>query len=351
MDKPLDAYIVAESLPIIEAMSVINENGKGVAFVCEELVLKGVVTDGNIRRYILKNGDLSAPVCSVSNTEPKYLDHHEYTDPKRFMCEHGIKAVPIINSRHEIIAINFLYENQVYKSTSLNVPVVIMAGGKGTRLAPYTNVLPKPLIPVGDKTIIEIIMDKFAFFGCRNFDIIINYKGGLIKAFFEDMEDCGYSVEFIDEEVFNGTGGSLSLLRGKYNETFFMNNCDIVVEEDYSEILRHHKQRGNIVTMVTALVNVQIDYGTVTVSEKGLVTALKEKPTVSELVNTGLYVIEPRFLDYVPDNTFIHITDAIEAAIAAGERVGAYPVSEAAWFDMGELTELKKMREKFEARR
>jgi dTDP-glucose pyrophosphorylase len=349
MKQQLEAYIISETLPIIKAMAVINDNTKGIAFVCDDMILKGVVTDGNIRRYILTNGDLNAPVSDVTNYSPKYIDHHDNIDPKQYMREYAITALPIVNSRHEVISISFLHEHQVYKSTDLNIPVVIMAGGKGTRLMPFTSVLPKPLIPVGEKTIAEIIMDKFAFFGCKEFDIIVNYKSNLMKAYFEDI-DNDYGISFVDEDTFNGTGGGLSLIKEKIKTTFFMSNCDIVIEEDYSEIIRHHKERKNIITMVTALKDIPINYGTIEVSDSGLVTGLTEKPNVSMLVNTGLYVIEPEFLNYIPENTFIHITDAIETCIKAGERVGAYPVSESAWFDMGEFTELNKMQEHFEGK-
>jgi dTDP-glucose pyrophosphorylase len=350
MKNELEAYIVSDSMTVIDAMSVINDNARGIAFVCHDMVLNGSVTDGNIRRYILKSGDMYAPVSAVMNSSPKYIDHHDNIDPKQFMADNHINAVPIVNSRHEIISIHFLNEHQVYKSTDLNVPVVIMAGGKGTRLLPFTSVLPKPLIPVGDKTVIERIMGKFTFFGCNEFNIIVNYKRHLIKAFFDDAgRDRGdeHSVVFTDEKEYNGTGGGLSLLKGQLAGTFFMTNCDIIIEEDYSEIIRHHRAHRNIITMVAAMKNIQLNYGTVDVSDSGLVTGLSEKPNISMLVNTGLYIIEPRFLDYIPNDTFIHITDVIEKCIAAGERVGAYPISESSWYDMGEMGEFEKMMEHF----
>jgi choline kinase len=296
MDRQLDAYIISGDLPVIDAMSTINENARGIAFVCEGMALKGVVTDGNIRRYIIRGGDMQAPVRAVMTDDPKFINHHDNVDPKAVMEELHINAVPIVNSAHEVIAIQFLHESRVYQSTDLGVPVAVMAGGKGTRLLPLTRVLPKPLIPVGDRTILEIIMDRFASFGCDRFDVIVNYKRNLIKAFFEDSER-NYDVSFTDETEYGGTGGGLSLLKGKYADTFFMTNCDILIEEDYGEILRHHRARGNILTMVTAMKSIPVDYGTVEVSGDGLVTGLTEKPQLSMLVNTGLYVIEPRFLD------------------------------------------------------
>jgi dTDP-glucose pyrophosphorylase len=346
-NKKLTDYIISEDKTIIEAMNVINANARGVAFVCDEGILKGVVTDGNIRRYIISGGDIGAAVSSTTNYTPKYINHHENIDAEAFMKKNAITSVPIVNRSNEVLAIRFLNEDRIYKSANLNIPVVIMAGGKGTRLLPFTEVLPKPLIPVGDKTIIETIMDRFVTFGCNTFDVIVNYKQDLIKAYFTDSE-YKYDVRFVSEEKYCGTGGGLSLLKGTADKTFFMSNCDILIDEDYGEIFRHHKERENIVTMVAAMKNIAVEYGTISVADDGSVVSLNEKPTYSMLVNTGLYVIEPEFLDYIPEDTFIHITDAIEACIKAGERVGAYPISETAWLDMGNLLDLKKIKEYIE---
>jgi NDP-sugar pyrophosphorylase family protein len=227
----------------------------------------------------------------------------------------------------------------------MNVPVVIMAGGKGTRLYPYTQILPKPLIPIGEKTITELIMDHFEAFGCKHFDMIVNYKKNFIKSFFIDNEQKR-NVDFIEEPQYLGTGGGLKLLEGKYEASFFVTNCDIIVEEDYSEIMKYHKSENNVITIVSAMKNVTIPYGTIEVSDTGQVIKLNEKPNFSFLTNTGFYVLEPHFLDMIPHNTFIHITDVIQRCINMGEKVGVYPISENAWMDMGQLEELEKMREK-----
>jgi len=225
---------------------------------------------------------------------------------------------------------------------------VIMAGGKGTRLAPYTDVLPKPLIPIGDKTITEHIVEKFMDFGCNDFTMIINHKRGLIKAYYNETPIKG-SMHFVEEVQFNGTGGGLKLLEDMHKKTFFMSNCDVLIDADYEDILRHHKKSEAIVTMVCALKRITVPYGTVELDGIGRPMKLVEKPEYPLLTNAGLYVIEPEFLSYIPTDTFIHITDIIQQMIDADRPVSVYPIGEADWMDMGQLDELKGMKKRLGA--
>ena len=266
------------------------------------------------------------------------------------MEEIGITSVPILNENKEILSIKFLHASSIHATHDLNVPVVIMAGGKGTRLLPLTQVLPKPLVTVDDRTITEIIMDQFSQFGCRQFDMIVNYKKALIKAFFADF-DKDYDITFTDEQEFLGTGGGIKLLEGKYDDSFFLTNCDILIEEDYGDILRKHRKDQDIITIVCAVKTFTVPYGTVEVDDRGCVRAFVEKPSQTHMVNTGLYVINPRFLDYIPANKFIHITSVIERCIESGEKVGIYPVQAGNWWDMGQMKELEKMRNGFQRKK
>lgn len=341
----IDDFIVSEYDPIIDVIKVIDKNTKGIAFVCKESQLLAVVTDGDIRRYILKNGDLECPIHNIANYAPKYIYNNVHIDYKSFMKEHFITALPVVNKQMKLLFIHFLYNNKDIKNADLNIPVVIMAGGKGTRLYPYTQILPKPLIPIGEKTITEIIMDNFEAFGCKHFDMIVNYKKNFIKSFFIDNEHKR-DVNFIEEKEFLGTGGGLKLLEGRYQDSFFVTNCDILIEEDYSDIMNYHKSEKNIITVVSAMKHVTIPYGTIEISETGHIIKLNEKPSFTFLTNTGLYVVEPKFLDRIPKDTFIHITDLIQNCINQGEKVGIYPIGEHAWMDMGQLEELEKMRER-----
>lgn len=342
-----DIYIVEDSTSIIDAMQKIENNGKGIAFVCRGEELEGCVTDGDIRRHILAGGSLSSNVSLIANHNPVFLEEGEKSTAEAVMEKYYITAVPIVNHQHEIVDICFWreeYRNQEERK-ELDIPLVIMAGGKGTRLKPYTDILPKPLIPVGEKTITEHIIDHFAGYGCNNVTMIVNYKKDFIKAYFKDSE-LDHRISFLEEQEYLGTGGGLKLLTGCVDNTFFMSNCDILINADYAEILQYHQHAGNMITLVCARRRFEIPYGTIQINEVGQVTGLQEKPGFAYNINTGFYVIEPAFLEKIPENTFIHITDVIEKCIEEGERVGAFLIDDDAWMDMGQLDELEKMKEK-----
>ena len=341
----MNEILIKKTMVIKDALKKLDITAKKILLVIDEGKLIGTVTDGDIRRYILKNGDLEYPIRTIANYTPKYIFNDVVIDYNSFMKEHFITALPVVNKKMKLLFIRFLYDNRGIKNADLNVPVAIMAGGKGTRLYPYTQILPKPLIPIGEKTITELIMDHFEALGCKHFDMIVNYKKNFIKSFFLDNEHKR-DVDFIEEEEFLGTGGGLKLLEGRYQDSFFVTNCDILIEEDYSDIMNYHKSEKNIITVVSAMKHVTIPYGTIEISETGHIAKLNEKPSFTFLTNTGLYVVEPRFLDMIPKDTFIHITDLIQNCIDHGEKVGIYPISEHAWMDMGQLEELEKMRER-----
>ena len=225
----------------------------------------------------------------------------------------------------------------------LSIPVVINAGGKGTRLDPYTRVLPKPLIPVGELPIIEHIMREYQAYSCNDFHIIVNYKKELMKAYFSDSE-TQYNITWYDEEKPLGTGGGLSLLRGELDSTFFFANCDALLTANYESMLQFHKENGNVITMICAYKNINIPYGVVEMGENGSIESMREKPLMSFLTNTGIYIVEPEVIDDIEDNESIGFPDIIEREKTKGKKVAVFPVSENDWMDMGQLPELEKMR-------
>lgn len=341
----LSDYLIDTNYSIISAMQQIDKNAKGIVYVLQNKKLLGVITDGDIRRFLLGNGTVNDNVLKIMNHYPHYLQEGQEENALAEMHRLKIRSMPVLNSAKEIVRIIFDDEIIEKKKEVLNIPVVIMAGGKGTRLYPYTQILPKPLIPIGEMTITEHIMSRFEEYGCSHFDMIVNYKKHFIKSYFLDNEKA-VDVNFIEETEFLGTGGGLRLLKGKYQEPFFMTNCDILIEEDYAKIIDNHKKNNNIITMVCAEKNMVIPYGTVEVSEDDRAMSLKEKPSLSFATNTGFYVIEPEFLDMIPENTFIHITDVIQKCIDIGKRVGVYKISEEKWLDMGQMEELEKMKKR-----
>lgn len=343
-------FIVTKDTILVEVMKRVNATSKGIVYVCEdEDVLLGTITDGDVRRHIIANGTLDAVASDVMKTTPITVALKDRTKASYVMKKKSIRSVPIIDDNNRIVDICFIgQDNQaLIVHNKINVPVAIMAGGKGVRLKPYTNILPKPLMPIGEKTITEHIMDRFQDAGCKHFDIVVNYKKHLIEAYFEG-EELSYDIDYIEEETFLGTAGGLRLLMGKYNETMFVTNCDILINADYSDIYEYHKSSGNMATVVCAVKNMQLPYGVITTSETGRITAIQEKPDISSIVNTGFYVIEPEFLERIPENKVSQITDVFQSCIDDGIRIGMYPVSEDSWMDMGQFDELQKMTERLE---
>lgn len=336
---------VDKDTTVIDAMKKLNETAKGILFLVEDDILKATITDGDIRRHIVYNGGLTDSVSKAANYNFRFIKQNQISDAQQIMDQAKLKCLPVIADSGQLLSVVFSHEEFKINRAELDIPVVIMAGGKGTRLYPHTKILPKPLIPIGDVTITEHIINQFLDYNCSDFTLIVNHQKNLIKAYFEDQQP-EYNVTFYDENQPLGTGGGLKMLEDKIHSTFFMTNCDIIVNDNYESILNFHKKQKNIITLVSATKDVTIPYGTLELNNRGRVVQVHEKPSFSFLTNTGLYVIEPAFLEYIPKNEFVRITDTIELCIKNGEKVGTYPVSENQWLDMGQLTELEKMRKK-----
>jgi NDP-sugar pyrophosphorylase family protein len=256
------------------------------------------------------------------------------------------EVMPILDERGELVDVWFwgdLFKKaELSQREKINLPVVIMAGGKGTRLKPLTNVIPKPLVPVGEKTILEVIMDQFESIGCHKFYMSVNYKADMMK-YYLSLLPHHYDVEFFQEKKPLGTIGSVSLLKGKIHTPFFVSNCDSINEQDYRDVYDYHIRNHNDMTIVTMVKSFKIPYGVIETGEDGLMVALSEKPELTFQVNTGVYILNPDCIDVIPEGEFYHITHLMERIKKRGGRVGCFPVSEHAWKDMGEWTEYLKM--------
>ena len=254
-------------------------------------------------------------------------------------------AIPVVDFEQHIIDVYIGSSKIRNEHAALCVPVVINAGGRGTRLDPFTRVLPKPLIPVGDLPIIEHIMKEFQSYSCEQFHIIVNYKKELMKAYFAENDNC-YDISWYDEVKPLGTGGGLSLLRGKIHETFFFTNCDNLLRANYERMLQFHRENKNTVTMVCAYKNFSIPYGVVEMGVNGKIEGMQEKPMMSFLTNTGIYIVEPEVLNDIEEDVAIGFPDIVEKQRLKGRKVAVFPISGSEWMDMGQLNELEKMREK-----
>ena len=304
----------------------------------------GLVSAGDIQRAIIANKSLDTPVIKVLRKEGvKVADEaDDFQSIKKLMLKYRTEFMPVLNHAGELVDVHFwedVFPSGKPELGQIDLPVVIMAGGKGTRLKPFSNILPKPLFPLGDKTIVETIMDKFHDVGCRNFLFSVNHKAEFIQSYFDQLEGESYNIEYFKEDKPLGTAGSLHLIKDRVDGTFFVSNCDILIDADYGEILKYHQEHKNEITMVVSLKHIKIPYGTVETGEGGQVWSLREKPELTYMINAGLYILEPQLINEIPVDTFYHITDLIDAVRNRGGRVGAFPISEKSWCDIGEWTE------------
>ena len=226
-------FLIDEEATMIEAMQQLDKVAKKVLFVVREECFVAAITDGDIRRWILRKGNLDAKIKDIANYNPKFLLEDDKSKAKEFMKKHSIEAeaLPILDKDNNIIAVVLWNDEEVEPRRNLEIPVVIMAGGLGKRLYPYTKILPKPLIPIGEIPIVEHIINRFNRHGSDQFYLVVNHKKNMIKAYFNEIEKS-YKVDYVDEDIPLGTGGGLSLLKGKINSTFILSNCDILIEED-----------------------------------------------------------------------------------------------------------------------
>ena len=339
----IDELLISEEDTVLYAMERLDKIAKKVLFIHEDGKLRAALTDGDIRRWILKRGSLDAKVKEAANYNPKSLTAASRKEALRYMKEACIEALPIVDENRNILNVILWDDTEISREKEqIGLPVVMMAGGLGKRLYPYTNILPKPLIPVGEIPIAEHIINQFYEYGCREFHLVVNHKKNMIKAYFNEIKK-NYEIFYADEDTPLGTGGGLSLLKGKINSSFILTNCDILVQEDFSKIYKLHKVKEHIITMVCSLKNFSIPYGVVEIGEDGNIEKMKEKPQLSFFTNTGCYIVEPEVINDLEENTAIGFPDIIEKYKKQGKKVGVYPIGENAWMDMGQLDELEKM--------
>lgn len=345
----IEQLCITEQATVLETLKKLDETGQRILFVLRDEQLAAAVTDGDIRKFILKGGALQALISDAANYSPKSLPVERRGEARAVMQQYGIDALPLLDKKGRIADLVFATGLNIDNRKVAGIPVVIMAGGLGTRLYPYTKILPKPLIPVGELPIAEMIINRFKDFGCTDFRMVVNYKKNMIKSYFNDL-DKDYSVSYVDEEKFMGTGGGLCLLKGQMDSTFFFSNCDTLIDADYGDIYEYHRSQGNLITMICAFKHYKVPYGVVELDDSGCIANMKEKPELNFLTNTGVYVVEPQVVEEMPQNEFIGFPDVIDRYRKAGKKVGVYPIGEASWMDMGQLEELEKMRRKLENR-
>ncbi|MFC1567546.1 nucleotidyltransferase family protein [Thermodesulfobacteriota bacterium] len=350
----LQKHIIQSTDSIKDAIKKIDVNNVNMLVVLDpsNRVL-GVFTMGDFRKAVLKGLDINHDVSNVTNHE--YLSlNRDFTEKEACHLFETVSDLPVIDNGKlvDVIARNeFLPAGEVNCANGKiqNVPVVIMAGGKGTRLDPFTRILPKPLIPIGTDAMIKVVMDEFARYGMNDFFITLNEKARMIKAYFHD-HNHGYQIQYIEESKPLGTAGALKLLSGKVEDAFFVCNCDIIIHTDYSSIYEFHQRGSFELTLIASMQQYTIPYGVCEINKDGTLKEICEKPDYDFLVNTGLYILNPSLLELIPDNTYFDMTDLIKKEQENGLKVGVFPISEKSWIDVGQLGEYKRMVNKLSLR-
>lgn len=346
-------YAIDFQSSIHDALKQMDNSKAKLLIVLKENKFFSIVSVGDIQRAIIADFSLDTSLEKILRPGDKIkiaAEDDSVEQIKSTMLTHRIEFMPRVSDSGEVVDILFwdqLFDHKSELRQRLkDVPVVVMAGGKGTRLRPLTAVLPKPLLPIGDEPILTKIMDTFKQVGSTSFYISVNYMHEIIRAYYKLKRDDSISLDYVMESKPLGTAGSLTLLKDKIDSTFFVSNCDILIDQDYGEVLEYHKSNGNLITIVSALKQYSIPYGTLNVTEGGLLESLSEKPNLNYMINTGVYVIEPEALQLIPENEFFHITHLIEKAKELGNQVGVFPVSEKSWTDIGEWESYSKFLER-----
>lgn len=350
--EAVSLFIGNAEMTVVDVMEAIDKNATGVLFITDaDQKLIGCISDGDIRRFLIKTGDLNAKAEAVMVVSPISVNVGENTRARKLMKDRRLPAIPVLNADGVLVDVIRKSDCEQpaapIKHSLAGVPVVIMAGGKGTRLYPYTKILPKPLIPIGDTPIVERIMDAYTAYGIDTFHMTVNYKKEMLRSYFSDAS-FPFDVKYVEEDQPLGTGGSLKLIREAFDKPLFVTNCDALILADYSQIYDYHIQNKNVITMVAAVKNVTIPYGVLHTKENGELVDMEEKPKISLMINTGMYIINPDIIAQIPDNCMFHMTHLVEKVQQGGGKVGVYPVSEDSFLDMGEFDEMHRMEKKLQ---
>ena len=330
---------VEEIIGVIEA-----SESKCVVVVDENRKLLGTVTDGDIRRAFLRGVPISASCSEVMHQEPR-VGSIQNTAAKHMsmMNAVGVRFLPLVDEDGVVQSVVLL--DELMDTKRKDNWVVLMAGGRGSRLMPLTNAKPKPLLTVGTKPILETILESFIEHGFHNFFISVNYKAEMIRGHFGDGSKWDVEIRYLEEDEPLGTGGALSLLPDEPSLPVILMNGDILTNVNWHDVLRFHEECSDLVTMCVREFTLKIPFGVIEFDDHR-VMGIHEKPEHNHFVNAGIYVINPEVVQRVPENTFMNITDVFEPLMGQKPGVSAFLINEY-WMDIGRIDDFSKANEEF----
>ena len=339
-------YIIHRQTTIEEALKIIDSGAKRIAVVIDENEkVIGTLTDGDIRRGLLGGLSLESEIQGIYYKHPTLAHINESKDDiiKKAILKQ-IYQIPIIDDNGKFVDIVDL-ATLIKVSTRRN-RVILMVGGLGTRLRPLTENTPKPMLKVGDKPILETIIENFAKYGFVNITLSVNYKSNIIKSYFGNGSEFGVNIDYIEEQKRLGTAGALSLLTNKPTEPFFVMNGDLLTNVNFEHLLDFHMQNNSNATMCVREYEQQVPFGVVNI-EDGKIKSIQEKPTNKFFVSAGIYLLSPEVLDLIPNNEYYDMPILFDELIRNNKNVVSFPLREY-WLDIGRIEEYQKANEEYD---
>lgn len=323
---------------ILESLTKLQETSQKCLIVVDnQNRLKGTINDGDVRRALLRKAKLNYKIEKYYKRDCYFLNNSllKEVNIEKIFREKKINLIPILDDDNKVI--DYISEKITKRNFSNHInkryEIVIMAGGLGTRLKPYTNILPKPLLPFENKTIIENVIDTFLNYGIKKFVISLNYKNILIKSFFKEL-NSNYKISFLEEKKPLGTAGVLFKLRNS-NKKFIVSNCDTIINLNYNNLIDFHEKTNSDLTVVVSPQINKIPYGVCKISDTQLQT-ITEKPEKNYLANAGLYVANNEIFRLINRNENISFVDLIKRAIKKNKKISVYPITSNVWIDLGQ---------------
>ncbi|WKV11363.1 nucleotidyltransferase family protein [Marivirga harenae] len=337
-------HLINHNSTVKEALAKLDQlAADAILFVVDESQkLIGSLTDGDVRRGLLKDLSISQKVVDFIQPNPKYIIKSNYNveDLEKFRNA-NLKVIPVLNDTHQVVnVINFRF-----LKSYLPIDAIIMAGGKGTRLKPLTDNTPKPLLKVADRPIIEHNIDRLISYGIDDFWLSINYLGKQLEDYFATGESKGVRINYVTEDKPLGTIGAARAINNFQHETVLVTNSDILTNLDYEDFYKDFIQSDADLSVVTIPYEVLIPYAVLEM-DKGIVKSFKEKPTYTYYSNGGIYLIKRELLELIPKNEFYNATDLMEQLIKQGKKVNSYPLR-GYWLDIGKHEDFQKAQEDF----
>lgn len=335
--------LIDEKVTIKEVLQKLDLNSKGTVIVVGEgNKLLGTVTDGDIRRALLRGMTIDENITSVYKKDCFYFTQGEYCEDeaKKIFNNYQIRLIPIVDKNMIVQGALDNREFHVLREHDEETPVLIMAGGIGSRLKPLTDDIPKPMLKVGNKPILQTIVEQFRNMGYRNFLISVNYKANVIEDYFKDGKEFGVNITYIRETKRLGTAGAIKLAEKYLNKPFFVINGDILTSVNFNNMIDFHKKNEFTITIGSRIFELQVPYGVLNMDELS-VSSLVEKPVYTYFVSGGVYVLNPSVTKFIPEDEYFDITQLIDTLLKSNANVGSFPIHEY-WMDIGKLEDYHK---------